>query len=137
MPVMSQQKIVSSPRLTHFGVWLLIGWLLVGLVVFLSLGPPPTRLVLPGLDKLEHFIAYFVLMMWFGALYQGWKRLVYALGLIAMGTTLEWIQGATALRIPEAMDMLANMLGVLAGFALAHTGASRFLLALERQLQAK
>ncbi len=102
--------------------------------MFLSLGPPPPQSVVRGFDKLGHVLAYFTLMMWFGALYRRWARFAYALGLLVLGAMLEWMQGATMLRTPDWADMLANTFGVLAGLALAYTRASRFLLVLERYL---
>jgi glycopeptide antibiotics resistance protein len=60
-----------------------------------------------------------MLMYWFAQLYA--KRLFYALGFIAMGVALEFIQGMTPYRTFEYFDMVANAAGVLLGWALANT----------------
>ena len=92
------------------------GWLLAAAIVWLSLAPPPAE---PGVhipDKLAHFLAYGVLMAWFGLLYRRRNaRLAYGALWIGMGIALEFAQGATTYRSFELADMAANTLGVLAG----------------------
>ena len=96
------------------------GWLLAAAIVWLSLTPKPLD---PGFshgDKVGHFLAYAMLMLWFAALYRGGgARTAYALLWIAMGVALEFAQGATTYRTFELADMAANALGVLAGAAVA------------------
>lgn len=121
-------------RFAHFRVWLRIGWLLVALVVFLSLGPPGPEVPVRHFDKLGHGLAYLTITAWFGALYQGRRRLGYAMGFLVMGTMLEWIQGTTTYRAMDSADMIANALGVACGLALAYGPASRFLRVLDRRL---
>jgi VanZ family protein len=59
-------------------------------------------------------------MFWFCMLYRGPRtRLVYALGFIAMGIAIEFVQRWTGYRSFEVYDMIADALGVLFGWAVA------------------
>jgi VanZ family protein len=70
-------------------------------------------------DKLEHLAAYGALMFWFAFLYRRTPaRAAYALGFIAMGIAIEFIQPYTG-RDFELADMLADALGVALGWAAA------------------
>lgn len=109
------------------------GWLYAAALVWLSLTPSPPE---PGFeygDKLEHFLAYGVLMFYFCWLYRGRNtRLAYGAGWIAMGIALEFAQATTTYRAFELADMTANTLGVLAG-ALAALSLPRAAAAAERE----
>lgn len=91
-----------------------IGWAMVAAVVWGSLTPAPPA---AGNDKLGHFAVYGALMFWFAQLYA--RRLYYALGFIAMGVALEFVQGRLGYRSFELYDMLANSAGVLLGWGAA------------------
>jgi VanZ family protein len=92
------------------------GWLYAAAIVWLSLTPSPPQVDIANGDKLGHFLAYGVLMFWFGFLYRSARaRMGYALLWIAMGVALEFAQRATGYRSFELADMAADMLGVLAG----------------------
>jgi VanZ family protein len=99
------------------------GWAWAGVIVWLSLTPAPLDVGIEEGDKLGHFAAYGWLMLWFGFLYA--KRLPYAAGFIAMGIGLEILQGALGYRTYEVLDMAANTLGVLLGWAAAALIQSR------------
>lgn len=71
-------------------------------------------------DKLGHLAAYGSLMFWFALLYpERALRWRYALGFVAMGIGLEFVQGGLAYRTFDVLDMLANTIGVLLGWAAA------------------
>jgi len=94
------------------------GWMFAAAIVWLSLIPAPPQLNVEHIDKLEHVVAYGVLMFWFAFLYRGARaRIGYALLWVAMGVGLEFAQRATGYRSFELADMAADMLGVLAGWA--------------------
>lgn len=114
--------------------WLLIGWVGVGLMVYLSLTSTPIRTTLAYGDKLGHFLAYTLLMSWFVQLFQRrmWL-LLHAVLLIAMGATLEFIQESHG-RHFEYADMVANTLGVLFGGLTALTPWRDVLMRLEHRL---
>jgi len=97
-----------------------IGWLIAAAIVWLSLTPAPPRLEIEEGDKIGHFIAYGLLMLWFCGLYARFRvRLAYAAGWIAMGIALEFAQRALGTRSFELLDMAADAAGVLCGWALA------------------
>ena len=88
-------------------------------VVWLSLTPSPPKVDFEHSDKVGHLLAYGTLMFWFGELYAGQARFLYASGFVAMGIGLEIAQGALGYRSYELVDMGANTLGVLLGWAAA------------------
>ncbi len=103
--------------LNHLRMWLGIGWGLVALVVYYSLTPVPPRLDLEQGDKLQHALAYFTLVFWFGQIHL--RRLPVALWCLALGLSMEVLQGFTDYREASALDMLANGVGVGLGWLAA------------------
>jgi VanZ family protein len=99
---------------------LIVGWAMVAGIVALTLLPPPPGLELGEKDKLAHLLAYGVMMFWFGQLYaKRQTRMLYAAGFVAMGVGLEHIQGLLGYRTYDVLDMYANSLGVVLGWAMA------------------
>jgi VanZ family protein len=96
------------------------GWALAAIIIWLSLTPTPPKIDIEEGDKLGHFAAYGLLMLWFCLLYaRRASRIAYALLWIGMGIGLEFAQGQLGYRTYEVYDMYANTLGVLIGWALA------------------
>lgn len=117
-------------------LWAGLWWCAVLVVIAVCLLPPPPMPELPrNSDKVEHFLAYFVLAASAVQLWRGWWSLArVALGLVAMGVGIEWAQGAlTETRLADPMDALANTLGVVAGMATAATPLRDLLLRLQPQ----
>ena len=113
-------------------LWLSAGVTLVVLVFYLSLRPEPAQPPPQGLDKFEHLLAYGVLMFWFAHLvpvHSGRWRL--ALGLAGMGVAIECLQGLVGHRQFSVADMLANGVGVSAGWLVAPPRAPDVLRLLE------
>jgi VanZ family protein len=109
------------------------GWFMVAAIIWLSLMPSPPDPGIEHADKLEHVLAYAMLMFWFCQLHAGWRtRLAYAIGFVAMGVGLEFVQGALAHRTYEAFDMLANGLGVAMGWMVAQASGTRVFARIER-----
>jgi VanZ family protein len=105
---------------------LAVGWTLVAAIIWLSLTPKPVEIALEHGDKLGHFGAYSAAMFWFCLLYRRWwTQLAYALGFSAMGVALEFAQRATGYRTFDVLDMAADAVGVLLGWALAQALAWR------------
>jgi len=125
---------MSMPTHKLRKLWLSIGWLLVALVTYLSLIPDPPTINATGSDKVAHALAYGTLMLWFLQLYPIYRRPIIAVGLITMGILLEFLQGFTAARSFEYMDMVANTGGVTLGWLLGKTRLSMALDAFERQI---
>lgn len=102
--------------------WLLIGWLLLAAIVYVSLAPAPPEPDFEINDKLLHFAMYFILTAWFAQLFSPGKRLyIYALVFFAVGIALEFGQGLTDERSTSLLDALANGAGIIAGLLLALT----------------
>ncbi|MDO8494693.1 MAG: VanZ family protein [Deltaproteobacteria bacterium] len=108
--------------------WLLIGWLFVGLVIFISLTPSPPKVIpFPLQDKVLHFSNYLFIMFWFAVGCTTKKmKTWFLIGFILMGISLEFLQGLVPTRTFDFHDMLANTAGVLAGFVLAATRFGNF-----------
>jgi VanZ family protein len=109
--------------------WLVAGWLLILLIGYISLIPsPPSPLRFPHADKLEHLIAYTVLMGWLCQIYSARsQRLYLALACVAYGGIIELLQGWSGYRTADWMDLLADSLGVALGWLLG-TSSLQFLL---------
>ena len=106
-----------------------LGWTLVGAIVWLSLtpSPPSFEIGFAQADKFEHALAYGSTMFWFAQLYvRSRVRLAYAIGFIALGIALEFVQGQVG-RDFEVADMAADALGVALGWAGALAVPLRFL----------
>ena len=115
-------------------LWLSLGWMLILLVVFLSLASNPIE-VLPVAagDKLGHVLAYGVLMVWFANLYEtSAKRRMFAIGFVAMGIALEFVQGWSGYRAFELADMVADAIGVAAGWVFAPPRIPNVLRSIEK-----
>ena len=121
----------TSLTLSRF--WLGIGWLLVGLVLYLSLTPhPPAPLAFDNADKLEHACAYAALSFWFCQFYRKkWSRVRVMIALLVLGIAIEYIQGWTGYRTFDVLDMLADGVGVLSGWLLVLTPLGRLLIHIE------
>ena len=105
-----------------------VGWAMVAAIVWLSLTPAPPRVDFRESDKIGHLLGYGGVMFWFSQLYAKTKtRISYGTGFVAMGITLEFIQGALGYRTYEVFDMVANSLGVVLGWAAALALRKRML----------
>ncbi len=98
-------------------LWWAIGFGMLGLVIFLSLTPaPPEIATFSHVDKLEHLLAYALLMGWFGQLVAGFRAVAgWMVGLVGLGVGLEIVQGLGGVRFFEVSDMVANASGVVLG----------------------
>ena len=113
--------------------WLVLGWLWVAVIVYLSLTPhPPEPVRFWNADKLEHALAYCLLMLWFSQVYaRRMQRLFTVVLLVSLGVCMEFLQGLTDYRSFEYADMLANSVGVMLGWVWARTGLGHIGQALE------
>lgn len=113
--------------------WLIMGWLWVVATFYVSLMQhPPEPVTFWSADKLEHALAYCLLMLWFSQVYrQRISRVLLALLLVAMGIAIEYLQRETGYRTFDYADMLANATGVIVGWTWARTGLGRVFAYLE------
>jgi len=116
-------------------LWTGLGWVQVLLVICLSLMPviPVLQLPMEQGDKIAHVLAYCVLMSWFANLYgKLHQRWLLAVGFIAMGIALEFVQRWMGFRTFEIADMVAGTLGVGVGWLAAPPRLPNYLALLER-----
>lgn len=118
-------KPLRRPRL-----WTVLWVLAVLFVIVVCLIPPPPIPVPENGDKVEHFLAYFILSGSAVQLFRKGRPLLWVgLGLVLMGIGIEFAQGAlTRDRMADPMDALANTVGVLAGMGFALTPLRDLLL---------
>ena len=104
-------------------VWLGLWWLAIAVTIVVCLIPPPPLALPQGSDKVEHFLAYFLLGGSAVQVFQRGRALLWvAAGLVLMGVGIEIAQGAlTETRMADPADALANTIGVVAGLATALT----------------
>ncbi|RXQ99678.1 VanZ family protein [Pseudoxanthomonas composti] len=132
---------VSIPGLKPLGhprLWLAL-WLLANVaVVVVCLLPGASLPQVPdGGDKVEHALAYFVLAAAAVQLFATRRGLLRACAwLVMLGVLIEFAQGAlTADRSADALDALADTVGVLLGLATAWTPLRNLLVRLDPEKQ--
>jgi VanZ family protein len=129
---------VLTAELKARRLWLVIGWTLVLLIIYLSLTPTPIELPLEQGDKLSHAFAYLVVMSWFANLYDALpQRVGIAIGLVLLGVALEFVQRCTGYRSFEVTDMAASATGVILGWVLAPPRLPNYLQFVEKVCKAK
>ncbi len=128
-------KPAALTRLRLRRYWLAVGWSLVLVIIYLSLTPEPIQLNVEQGDKYGHVFAYAALMSWFANIYDASiRRLQFALGFVALGVALEFVQGWTGYRSFELADMAADSAGVAAGWLCAAPRIPNYLRWTERML---
>lgn len=127
MPAAGILKPLRFPRL-----WLGLWWLAIVTTIVVCLIPPPPLALPPNSDKVEHFLAYFLLASAAVQIYRTRTALLWAgTGLVLLGVGIEFLQGAlTTNRMADPMDALANTTGVIAGMAITLTPLRDLLLRL-------
>ncbi len=101
-------------------LWLATSVALVAVILYSSLTPDLALPTPGGFDKVEHFVAYCGLAVWFTGLYPRARYIQVATGLLALGLGVEVAQGLMQLgRSAEIFDMAANAAGVGVGMLLA------------------
>lgn len=131
---MEADRKTAASELAFRRFWQGLGWFGVGVVTVLTLMPsPPEVPEVLGWDKGQHLIAYAGLMWWFRQSFA--PRALWIVFLIALGVSLECIQGLTGYRLFEYGDMVANSLGVVCGVGLAATPLGRMVPWLDRRIR--
>ena len=112
---------VSNSSLLLRRLWIIVGWLGIAAVIYMSLTPrPPQLLGFAQANRIGHVVAYASLMLWFAQLaVVPAQRLRYAGGLVALAVALEFAQLTTEYRTFSYMDMAAGAFGVAIGWVLA------------------
>jgi VanZ family protein len=108
-------------------LWWAVGFVLVGLVIFVCLLPGQDLPATPFSDKYEHFIAHFVLAAWFAGLVPRRRWWLLLVGLVALGSSIEVAQGLMNLgREADVRDELANFVGNVGGLGASWLGLARW-----------
>ena len=122
-----------SQRLHFQRGWTALGALMIAVVVILSLASVSQPVDVPGMDKINHVVAYGALMFWWGMVQPG-RRWTWAVVLVLLGIGLELAQAQTGYRTMDRWDAAANSVGVLAALALLFTPLRGSLAWFDRQL---
>lgn len=112
---------MSSPALLR---WKFAFWILLPIVMVASLLPDTSSLPTTGWDKSNHLLAYLTLSLLGMRAYPAQTGRVL-LGLFLYGGLIEVLQSFTPYRMADYADMLANSLGLLAGWAMTAILAKR------------
>ena len=124
----------ANPDLKYRFFWLLVGYALVVLVVYLSLTSKPIDLYMgfKNQDKVYHAFAYFTLMSWFSQIYhRNVQRAQMVVAFVFLGILLEFLQGLTPNRDPDIADAMADTAGVLLGYVLTRWSLRNILVKFE------
>jgi len=105
---------------------LALGWAWVALIVYLSVMPSPPQIPVEGGDKAGHFGLYLVAALLFCIFLRQRAAILHCLALVALGIALEFVQRSLGYRSFEVADMVADAIGVAAGFGLAQLVPPRF-----------
>ena len=98
----------------------MLGWSFVLGVIIGSLVPGPAlEHVVHVNDKVLHASTYFALMVWFGGFYRPGLYLAIAGVLVALGVSLDLLQGLTQTRSFDLYDIAMNTAGVTVGLILS------------------
>lgn len=129
---------LEERKLKYFKVWLAIGYAYVAYIIYGSLTPDPIQIDVDDFDKVMHFAAYALLMTWFGMIFfKTPQRYAYAVTFILLGVVIEFLQQAGGVRYFEYSDMLANSLGVVAGFYVTKGCGKYHLWRIEQAIEGK
>lgn len=113
-------------------LWWLGGAGLVGLVIYGSLATGGTPMPVTFSDKLQHFVAYCVLGVYFGGILRRRAFLAALFLLMTMSVILEFLQGAGGQRVFDPYDMVFNAVGLAVGLQLCRMGLRGWCQAAER-----
>lgn len=120
------RAIVRELPLRYARFWVTAGFLTMLIILGLALAPMAVPMGNVGGDKLGHFLAFLTLTVWFlGALGPRHTALVL-LALTCYGVLIEYLQSLTPYRSPGFDDVVADVLGIAAGWTLASLGLRRW-----------
>jgi VanZ family protein len=123
----------ENKYLKYRSLWLFIGYTLIVILIYQTLTDSPVSVGVSVSDKFMHTVGYFILMGWFVQVFHSKKqRFLWAIFFIAMGISMEFLQGLGGVRFYEVKDMLANGLGVVIAWVLSHTKFSNTILLFEK-----
>jgi VanZ family protein len=120
--------------LGHWLTWYVIGVAMVLFVLVESLVPSSDLPSVNVNDKVEHFVAYLGLALWFGGLTETRRYVRLWVALAVFGGVIEILQGAMKLgRQAEWNDFFSDGAGALAGLLLCLAGLRHWASWIERR----
>ena len=121
---------ISRPELRWTAFWWACDWAITVAVVVSSLIPPPELPTVFTLfnDKMLHFGAYFFMAVWFAGSMNPRRYVWLAVGLCALGATIEWVQYLMGFgRDADWRDFVADSLGIFLALACARAGLGNWM----------
>lgn len=119
-------------------------WQIAGILVLIGVLVATLSPAVPDLqqstiftDKWLHGLTFAFLTIWFSGQYARHSYWRLAVGMLAFGGLIEVCQRMLTYRSAEAMDLLADTVGVAAGLAVALAGAGGWSLRLENWLHSR
>jgi VanZ family protein len=103
--------------MTYERMWRGTFWACAFAILVLSLMPPVPQMPTTGWDKSNHMVGFALLMLLGRWAYPG-RTAFLVCGLLAYGAFIELLQSLTPSRFAEWQDLLADGLGLIAGWAL-------------------
>ena len=110
------------------------GAILLVFGLFSALSPVQSLVPLDMNDKVIHALGFLCFMLWFGGVFQARFAPALVVGLASYGILIEVLQSFTPTRQAEFLDVVADLAGILLGWALSAAGFSRWCATLESWL---
>jgi VanZ family protein len=123
--------------------WKIAGVLLLIAVLAVAMAPalfPWSGTGSPWLmlsDKWLHGIMFASMVVWYSGQYARRSYWFLALGLLAFGLLIEFCQSLVSYRTADSGDLIADILGILVGLAIALVGLGGWSARVESWLQSK
>ncbi|MEM1263427.1 MAG: VanZ family protein [Pseudomonadota bacterium] len=105
-------------------LWFGGGALLCTYIIYAALTPITLFVPTTLWDKASHAVAFFVLTVWFSALVARRHMGRLVIGMIVLGIAIEVAQSFIPSRHPDVLDIVADVIGITAGYAGAMLGLS-------------
>lgn len=122
-----------APRWRIAGILLLLAVLVATLTPASWLWPGKIELVswIKSFDKWAHLFTFVILTVWFTGQYRPRSYWRIAAGLMVFGMLIEVCQRIVGYRSADWLDLAADVAGILAGLAIAISGAGGWSLRVE------
>lgn len=120
--------------LRYARLWLWTGLAGVAFILGLALAPLGGPQMFAGVDKVEHFIGFLGLTVWFMGVVDERSARSVALLLLVYGILIEVLQSFTPYRSADLFDVLSDAAGIGAGWLLASAGLRHWCRRIEARL---
>ncbi len=104
--------------------WLATGLALLAVGLVSALSPMSSVIPVTLNDKLLHSGGFLFFMVWFGGIFKPRALPYVVVALAAYGMLIELLQSFTPTRQAEFLDLIADVMGILLGWAVTAAGAS-------------